>query len=77
MTQETWRVEGLPIKDHQTNGLVDEEGYFPEQGPRFEPTPPYLKAHHGQTDLNKISNTAKGTHQTSKWTPLGPQITEN
>ena len=35
------------------------------------------KTHHGQIDLNKMLNTAKGTHQTSKWTPLGPQITEN
>ena len=34
-------------------------------------------AHHGQIDLNKMLNTAKGTHQTSKWTPLGPQINEN
>ena len=32
---------------------------------------------HGQIDLNKILGTVKGTHQTSKWTPLGSQITEN
>ena len=35
------------------------------------------RAHHGQIDLNKMLGTAKGTHQTPKWTPLGPQITEN
>ena len=34
-------------------------------------------SHHGKRDLNKILSTAKGTHQTSKWTPLGSQITEN
>ena len=34
-------------------------------------------SHHGQIDLNKILGTARGTHQTSKWTPLRPQITEN
>ena len=34
-------------------------------------------SHHGQIDLNKILKTAKGTHQTSKWTPLGSQITKN
>ena len=33
--------------------------------------------HHGQIDLNKMLSTTKGTHQTPKWTPLGPQITEN
>ena len=34
-------------------------------------------SHHGQKDLNKILGTLKGTHQTSKWTPLGTKITEN
>ena len=34
-------------------------------------------SHHGQIDLNKILGTAKGTHQTSKWTPLESQIIEN
>ena len=34
-------------------------------------------SHHGQIDLNKMLGTTKGTHQTPKWTPLGPQITEN
>ena len=36
-----------------------------------------MPAHHGQIDLNKILGTVEGTHQTSKWTPLGSQITEN
>ena len=27
---------------------------------------------HGQIDLNKMLGTMKGTHQTPKWTPLGP-----
>ena len=31
----------------------------------------------GQIDLNEMLKTAKGTHKTSKWTSLGPQITEN
>ena len=29
--------------------------------------------HHGQIDLNTMLKTAKGTHQTSKWIPLGPK----
>ena len=33
--------------------------------------------HNSQIDLNKMLDTVKGTHQTSKWTPLGPQISEN
>ena len=37
----------------------------------------FNKAHQGQIGLNKILGTVKGTHQTSKWTPLGSQITEN
>ena len=36
-----------------------------------------FKSHHGQVDLNEILNIGKGTHQTSKLTPLGNQITEN
>ena len=34
-------------------------------------------SHHGKIDLNKILGTMKETLQTSKWTPLGSQITEN
>ena len=33
--------------------------------------------HNGQIDLNKMLKTAKGTPQSSMWTPLEPQITEN
>ena len=36
-----------------------------------------ILAHHGQIDLNKKQLTAQGTQQTTKWTPLGSQITES
>ena len=32
----------------------------------------FERTHHGQIDLNKILGIVKGTHQASKWIPLGP-----